>query len=213
MIESEIPKFALDHILWAVPDLDQGTADFGAATGVIPANGGSHAGFGTRNTLAALGDRLYFEVISVDPVQENFLERAERIGQLHSPEMHTFGVRGTELDQYRDTARRLGLNASDPVAMSRMRADGVKIQWRSIYIADPVWGDMVPFLIDWMGSQHPCETTPTGCSLLEFCALHPKADELRDIYAALGLSVPIKLSTAPGFLLRLNTPKGEVVLT
>ena len=212
MIEQKNKRFELDHILWAVPDLEEGAAMFEAASGIAPAGGGSHAGFGTRNTLASLGEQLYFEVISVDPAQENHRERAERIGELSAPEMHTFGVRGVELEHYRDTARGLGLDASDPVHMSRMRADGVKIQWRAIYIVDPVWGDMVPFLIDWMGSQHPWETTPKGCKLIEFSALHPNADELSDIYRALGVSVPVKRSAAPGFLLRLDTPKGELVL-
>lgn len=212
MVSAMDQEFALDHILWAVPDLEEGSAQFADATGVMPGNGGSHAGFGTRNTLASLGDRLYFEAISVDPAQDNFRARAERIGKLTTSEMHTFGVRGESLDAYRDTARALGLAASDPVAMSRMRADGVKVQWRSIYISDPVWGDMVPFLIDWMGSPHPWETTPTGCSLKEFCALHPKSDELSEIYRTLGISVPVRRALKPGFLLVLDTPKGEVTL-
>jgi len=203
----------LDHILWAVPDLDQGAAQFAAATGVTPAGGGSHAGFGTRNTLASLGEQLYFEVISVDPAQHDFKARAKRVAALGAPEMHTFGVRGTDLDRYRDTARDLGLSASDPVAMSRRRSDGVQIQWRAIYIDDARWGDMVPFLIDWMGSEHPWKTTPRGCSLLEFCALHPDADALTDIYGALGISVPVRRAVTPGFLLRLDTPNGEVILT
>lgn len=203
----------LDHILWASPDLDQGCEEFSAATGVTPAGGGSHAGFGTRNRLASLAENLYFEVISVDPAQDNFRERAERIGDLQAAEMHAFGVRGSDLETYRDTARDLGLNASDPVAMSRVRPDGVLIQWRSIYIVDEKWGDMVPFLIDWMGSEHPWKTSPTGCSVKEFCALHPDADGLSEIYHALNIDVPVVRATRPGFLLRLNTPKGEVVLT
>lgn len=203
----------LDHILWAVPDLDRGVDLFARATGVRPAGGGSHAGFGTRNTLASLGERLYFEVISVDPAQDDFKTRAQRIAALTAPEMHTFGVRGAALEGFRDTARGLGLAASDPVAMSRRRSDGVLIQWRAIYTFDARWGDMVPFLIDWMGSEHPWKTAPAGCSVREFCALHPDADDLAGIYAALGVSVPVRRAVKPGFLLRLDTPKGEVVLT
>jgi len=206
-------EFGLDHMLWAVPSLDEGTAQFGAVTGVTPGNGGSHAGFGTRNTLASLGDKLYFEVISVDPAQDNFRARAQRIGKLTAPEMHTFGVRGSGLEVYRDAARGLGLTASDPTYMSRIRQDGVKIQWQSIYIDDPVWGDMIPFLIDWMDSPHPCEVTPKGLTMIEFAALHPCADELRAIYEALGVRVPVRRALSPGFLLRLDTPNGEVLLT
>lgn len=212
MVDQLDGEFGLDHILWAVQNLEDGAREFAKVTGVTPGGGGSHDGFGTRNTLASLGDRLYFEVISVDPAQDNFRARAEQIGRLTTSELHTFAIRGSNLEPYRDAARSLGLEASDPVAMSRMRADGVKIQWRSIYITDPVWGDMVPFLIDWMDSQHPAETTPAGCSVKEFCALHPNADELRDIYSALNVSMPVKHSLKPGFLLVLDTPNGEVVL-
>ena len=205
--------YPLDHILWAAPDLDEGAALFDRVTGVTPAGGGSHAGFGTRNTLVSLGDRLYFEVISPDPAQESQGHRAERIASLTQPELHTFGVRGEDLEGYRDAARSLGLPATDPVAMSRRRADGVLIQWRAIYIHDPHWGDMVPFLIDWMGSEHPWLTTPKGCSVLEYCALHPEAEALGEIYRTLGVDVPVRPATRPGFLLRLATPRGEVVLT
>lgn len=203
----------LDHILWAAPDLDDGARQFAAASGVTPAGGGSHAGFGTRNTLASLGERLYFEVISVDPAQTDHKARAQRLARLTAPELHTFGVRGDDLDSYRDTARGLGLAASDPVAMSRLRSDGVLIRWRAIYVVDDHWGDMVPFLIDWMDSEHPWKTTPTGCSVLEFCALHPEAEALAEIYRSLAVAVPVRRSTKPGFLLRLDTPKGEVILT
>lgn len=203
----------LDHILWAAPDLDAGARLFKKATNVMPADGGSHKGFGTRNALASLGENLYFEVISVDPAQEDFNARADRIETLSKPELHTFGVRGEGLTEYRDTARSLGLSASDPVAMSRRRADGVLLQWQAIYIVDEHWGDHVPFLIDWMGSEHPWKSTQPGCTLTEFCALHPQADELAEIYKALGVDVPVKPSSMPGFLLRMNTPNGEVILT
>jgi len=213
MIDYVTGELGLDHMLWAVPDLDQGSALFGAVTGVMPGKGGSHAGFGTRNTLASLDDQLYFEVISTDPAQENFRERAQRIGKLTAPEMHTFGIRGAGLEAYRDKARSLGIEATDPVYMSRMRDDGVKLQWRSIYINDPVWGDMIPFLIDWMDSPHPWQVAPKGLQMLEFAALHPRADELRALYDALGVRVPVRRAVKAGFLLRLDTPRGEVLLT
>jgi hypothetical protein len=205
--------YPLDHILWAVPDLDAGCAAFAGATGVTPGGGGSHDGFGTRNRLASLGRDLFFEVISVDPAQHEFRTRAQRIGQLRAPELHTFGVQGDDLTGFRDIARSFGLATADPIEMGRTRADGVRIRWRAVYTADPRWGDMIPFLIDWMGSEHPWSSTPKGCSIREFCALHPDAGELAEIYAALGVDVPVRRSVAPGFLLRLDTPRGEVVLT
>ncbi|PKP75275.1 MAG: hypothetical protein CVT84_03985 [Alphaproteobacteria bacterium HGW-Alphaproteobacteria-6] len=203
----------LDHILWAAPDLDPAAQAFAEATGVTPAGGGSHPGFGTRNRLAGLGGDHYFEVISVDPAQRDLGDRARRIAALARPELHTFAVRGTDVAGFRDLARGLGLATAEPVAMSRMRGDGVLLRWRVVTVADPHWGDMLPFLIDWMDSEHPSATAPADCTLREFCALHPEAEALATIYDALGVTVPVRRAPRPGFLLRLESPRGEVILT
>jgi hypothetical protein len=86
------------------------------------------------------------------------------------------------------------------------------LSWRVVNVEDEAWGDAIPFMIDWQGSEHPSGTTPPGCRLLEFRALHPRAEALSEIYRGLAIPVPVSRSPAPGFLARLHTPKGEVLL-
>ncbi len=54
---------SLDHLVYAVPDLDAATRAFAAATGVVPAEGGAHVGRGTRNVLVGFGETSYLEII------------------------------------------------------------------------------------------------------------------------------------------------------
>lgn len=203
----------LDHLLWGAPDLARGEKAFAAATGVAPAGGGIHPGFGTRNNLVSLGSGVYFEVISPDPEQAQHGRRAQRLMTLPAPRMHAFAVRGTNLDAYRDAAQKLGFKTSDLIPMSRARSDGVTLHWRVVDIEDDAWGDFIPFMIDWQDSEHPSATAPAGCGLEEFRVLHPDAEALAEIYRILDIPVPVTRAPVPGFLVRLRTPKGDVVLT
>lgn len=205
--------FELDHILWAAADLDGATAAFRAATGVAPAVGGSHAGFGTRNSLVSLGPGLYFEIISLDPAQKTAAARAAEIAAIVTPRLLTFAVRGAELDAFASAAAELGLEPSQPVAMTRRRADGVTLSWKCVYIGSRAFHNVVPFLIDWEQSEHPSRTTPAGCTLKEFSAVHPESRRLSEIYKRLSVDVPVRQGAAPGFHAVLATPKGDVVLT
>lgn len=203
----------LDHILLGSPDLNTASAAFAEVSGVSPGGGGSHPGFGTRNKLLALGRSLFFEIIAPDPEQTSKGSRASGLEDLAGPRMLTFCMRSTDLASVAARATSAGLSPQPPVAMSRTRADGVTLHWEILYLDPAGWADFVPFVIDWKDSPHPAESSPIGCSLLDFTVLHPKATELRTIYQGLGFDIPVRAAMSPGFVLRLDAPNGEVVLT
>lgn len=203
---------SLDHLLWGGDSLPEMEAAFGRVSGVELAGGGAHPGFGTHNNLASLGSGVYFEAIAPDPAQAERSARARRLGLMKTPRMHAFAVRGSDVEAYRDLARGAGLGASDPIGMSRTRKDGTTLRWRVVYVEDDRWGDVIPFMIDWQDSQHPSETTPVGCELTEFRVLHPEAETLSGIFRRMEIPVPVTAAPSAGFLARLKTPRGEMVL-
>ena len=113
----------------------------------------------------------------------------------------TFAIRSDDLETLGAAARREGISLQGPVAMSRERPDGVRVDWTILYLED--WGT----------SPHPSESVPAGCQLRSFAVLHPEAHELARIYDALDIPVPVKRSAYPGFVAEFTTPAGDVVLT
>jgi hypothetical protein len=203
----------LDHILWAAPDLGAGEKMIETLTRVAPARGGVHPGLGTRNSLLGLDSGIYFEIISPDPAQDLNGNRGGRIAALLRPGIMTFAIRSDNLEALSAAARREGLSLQGPVAMSRDRPDGVRLDWTILHLEESRFGETIPFVIDWGTSPHPSESVPTGCQLRSFAVLHPAADQLARLYGALDIPVPVKRAAYPGFIAELATPNGDVVFS
>lgn len=205
-------KSKIDHLLWAAPDLSSGMAAFEQLSGVKSAIGGTHPGFGTRNALLSLDDR-YFEIISPDPSQDLEATLGETIAALSSPKLFTFAIACDDLIGAADVARAAGLGVGDVIAMSRTRPDdGVRLDWSVLRLEHPDWGGRFPFLIDWQGSPHPSASTPDGATLERLEIVTPDPEPLAALYDKLGLDVVIVGGVEHGYVARLSTPKGPVVL-
>jgi len=202
----------LDHILLGAPDLDVGSAQFEALTGVAPATGGTHPGHATRNRLVSIGPDAFFEVIAPDPAQTAARgSRSEMIAALPHPAIITFAIQTTDIEALSAKAKAAGLTVAARMPMNRTRPDGVRLDWTIIRLSHPAFGEVIiPFAIDWQGSPHPSTTSPGGCKLQRLIVLHPQATELRRIYAEIGLDVAVRGGLQPGFIAELATPKGDV---
>lgn len=203
---------AIDHLLWAAPDLDPAARLFESVTGIAPARGGSHAGFGTRNSLASLDREMYFEIIAPDPAQPLYGNLGEELAKLPRSGLFTFAIKSGDLDGLRRAAECAGIGANDVVRMSRRRPDGVELAWSVLHFRHPAFGRAIPFAIDWDASPHPSASTPKGCRLESLVALSPEPDALSRLYGALGVRIEVRRALRPGFIAVLATPNGDVVL-
>src|SRR5262249_17372032 len=121
---------AVDHLLLGAPDLDAGIAWVKERTGVKAQVGGSHPGMGTRNALLSLGDHQYLEVIAPDPAQWAFNFQID-LKRLSEPRLVTWAASTTSVDEVVLRARAAGFQVFGPRDGSRVRPDGVTLQWRS----------------------------------------------------------------------------------
>ena len=204
----------IDHLVYAVPDLEAAAVELTERLGVAPGPGGQHPGWGTRNVLLSLGPRSYLEIVgpSADPPEAG-RRRLFGVDELSVPRMLTWCEAPADLDATVQAARAAGYDPGEVRAMERRCADGSRLSWRVTPLETLPHGGLVPFLIDWADAPHPGGRAPTGCSLRGLVVEHPDPDSLRGPWAALGLEHELRRGDRPGLRARLDTPRGELELT
>ncbi|HEY0233663.1 MAG TPA: VOC family protein [Afipia sp.] len=203
---------SLDHIIWAVPDREEGMAHFERLTGIVPVIGGSHPGRGTRNALVSLGTKCYLELLAPDPEQPPADNFGAALRDLSAPKIFTFAVASSGLEALGEKARKADLPFRGPESWSRSLSPENTLHWEAAFIEGTQFAHHVPFFIDWLESRHPAISSPTGMSLLKFDVMHPDAEGLSRLYETLDIGIPVRRSDRPTLRAVLQGPRGELVL-
>lgn len=210
----------IDHLVLATDDLERTVAAITRAWGVTPTPGGVHVGHGTRNELVAIGEGAYLEIIGPD------LDQSDHIGP------RPFGVDAGTGDRLAAWCARpaSGIEAAGTAAlqhdhdigpvvpMSRRRPDGALLEWRLTFPPEPDDGQrrsVLPFLIDWLDSEHPTIGLRQPVELIELQLHTAQPDRVRAIVDAIGgdRRVMVVAGAEAQLAARLRTPAGEVSLS
>jgi hypothetical protein len=207
----------LDHLVVAATTLADGVDWIAEITGVAPQPGGRHLAMGTHNALMKLGERVYLEIIAIDP--EGAIPPRRRWFDLDNIALQAELAERPRLIHW--VARTGNIDAAAaacPIALgaihSMARGD---YRWR-ITIPDdgalPVNG-VVPTLIQWDVSAHPADQLPeSNVSIAQLAASHADPAQIRAALAALGLAgvLPVTYDRDARLAAMLRTPRGIVTL-
>jgi hypothetical protein len=207
---------ALDHLLLAINDRDQGMEWIENKFGVKPAIGGNHPGLGTRNALLSLGPNCYLEIIAPDPDQKTYTFHLD-IRTITTPQIITWCVGTKDIEALVKKVKESGFDIMGPFAGSRARPDGKILKWKTAFIQEKFGVnnvDPVPFFIEWAkDSIHPSQDSPEGCTLHSFEIEHPQAGKLQEVLKTLGLDVKVNQSQNAKLVATIASPKGELKLS
>lgn len=204
----------LDHLVYAVRDLDEGVDSLERLIGVRAAAGGKHPGRGTHNALLSLGTGAYLEIIAPDPDQPQPEQpRPFGIDTLREPRLVTWAVRVPDIESRVEQARSAGYDPGNVVSMSRALPDGGELCWRLTLPHARAGDGLVPFLIEWEPGPHPSQTAPAGALLADLQGEHPRPEAVFPLLDALGVELQVTESARPGLIATIEGPNGTVLLS
>ncbi len=200
---------SLDHVIWAVPDLEDYVTRFEALTSIKPKYGGEHTNGVTANYLVALGPCTYLEIVGPKPgvTPEMMGDRAAMYAREH---VAGFAF-GADLDSPPEALSSLTLGKRSEGG--RTKPDGSALSWVTAGLTDFDFGeDKFQFVIDWTSEPHPANTAAEGAEILQLTIANPQVTGLRDLVEGNRLPIVLQPSGVPNIWLTINTPRGSVIL-
>lgn len=203
---------AIDHIVIAVRDLAQVSADY-ERTGFTVTPGGEHTGGATHNALVSFADGTYFELIAFrepDREQDHKWWAKFRNGE----GTVDYALLADDLSAEAARLREAGMTIDGPVDGGRRRPDGERLAWRNASLEH---GDVpLPFVIEDVTPRDL--RVPPGAAtehalgvsgVAGLVILVPDLDRAANAYSALlGSSGEAASSDIPGARRALRIPLG-----
>ena len=202
----------MDHVIYAVRDLDSAAARVTADFGLASVEGGRHPGWGTANRIVPLGESYLELVAVVDSLEAAASDFGRPVLEALAAGERLVGW-AVATDNIEDIARRRGLEVTGG---SRKRPDGVTLSWRLAGVGRALATGALPFFIRWHGPPglHPGKAaaahrvTPGGIAWVEV-----GSDE-QSLRTWLGdHDLPLRITDGPQPLsaVAISTAEGEVV--
>jgi hypothetical protein len=206
----------IDHVIYAVDDLDAAGASLFDREGLASVPGGRHEGWGTANRIVPLGES-YLELIAVVDVDEAEESEFGRAVRRALTEEHPLVGWVLATDDIAAVAKRLDLEVEEK---SREAEDGSTLSWRLAGLERAMKSGALPFFVQWdvPAEQHPGaaearhEADPRGIAWVEVCAEEP--DEVREWLGDDGQDLPVRITNGNSALAAaaIETEGSEIVL-
>ncbi len=190
--------------MYAVPDLENSMAEIASITGIVPSDGGVHPGNGTRNALLGLSNSSYLEIIGPDKKQNLENTLGELLVSKNTSGIRAWAVAVSDLASVAHVAQELGFRVRDRKEMSRKTPEGSLLEWELLFLEDA----LLPFFIDWKGSEHPARKAPSGCGLLELSISAEEPKVYQQLLSKFQLEVSVS-EGEPAISAIIRSPKGD----
>ncbi|GGG28854.1 hypothetical protein GCM10011344_32090 [Dokdonia pacifica] len=206
---------SIDHIVYAVSDLDIASKEFEKKIGVAPVFGGHHTTEGTKNALINLQDGMYLELIAIDHNNKNLIQnRWMGVDVLTRNQVTRFALKSKDLIKDSRILKKYHPAMGTFKKGSRHTASAQVLQWELLMPLPTPEVELIPFVLDWSKSDtHPHDILPNmGCSLVNIQATHPTPEKILPFLKEIGYNLKIEEKQQISIKITLNTPNGIIHL-
>ena len=208
-----------DHLVVAASSLEIGSEYVSDLLGADLVAGGRHREEGTHNRLLRLGDKMYLEVISIDPEANSpssrrwfSLDTLNTKARLHERPALIAWVARTD-----SIANLITVSPYENCKVIQRERDGLRWQF-SCTPSGMLLGDgLLPLMIQWDGVAHPTDFLPdVGCRLHTLKGISKDPEQIRSTLSILclldSLQLVEELPEGCSLEAEIETPRGHVVL-
>ncbi|MEQ9270135.1 VOC family protein [Marinobacter salarius] len=211
-VAEELSPARLDHLVLTVPDARGVVESLEEVLGADFEYGGVHPRLGTENYLLAIGELVYLEVLAPRSGNPGLLPFAAALRGQGSPDLPAFAVSSDNIEALKERLEKLSINTAAITRSSRRTSSGALLEWKGMYILSEEYKGLVPFAIEWVANYHPTHSLVRVANLVSLNVTHPNPEGLRNIYDAIGLSVPVYFGPKAGVVARIAGRNDSEVL-
>lgn len=202
----------IDHLTITAPTLAEGADWLRDQIGILPQPGGQHPRMGTHNLLLRLGDRMFLEIIAIDPAAPTPSRprwfALDKLAADSRARLATWVARTPDIRNSSAKATET-LGAIEPMSRG-------SLEWLITIPADGSLAQQgtAPTLIEWGSANHPADKLPDhGLSLQQLEIHHPEPVRLQRLLSALDVQGSVTVTAtptgdAPYLVAHIDTPQG-----
>lgn len=207
-------KRKIDHIVYAVLDLEEACNHIENSIGVRPVIGGFHETKGTKNALLNIGQACYLEILAVDDENKKISgPRWMGVDLINQARVTRWSLKSNQLKDDQAHLQSYDKHLGHISGGSRQTPTGDTLKWNMILpLAQPAI-DIIPFMTDWTGSSiHPTDRLTEECELVKIEFAHPEPTKILTVFKNLGLDVPVREADELGISITLKKDERTVNL-
>lgn len=185
----------IDHLVYAVQDLDVASDELEEALGVRPVFGGYHKTIGTKNALINLGEECYLEILAIDKSNLSVASRWMGVDDITQSTMTRWALKSENLNQDQAILQSYNPAMGQTFEGSRLTPSGTQLKWNMILpLAQPII-ELAPFMVNWASSSaHPTESLTDVCPLASITFSHPEPHHAQQMFDQLSIGSSIQKS-------------------